>query len=80
MFVKWDREVTPYKIKEELKVSLEKSCGRHNLNLKDNQLEVALRIVEYFLKAQGRLPQRYHFFISLLIVDLFSFTKIDKIN
>jgi hypothetical protein len=71
--------VTPFKIKEELRVSLEKSSVRHNLTLKDHQAENALRILEYFLKAQGRLPQRYHFYLALNIVELYSFTKIERV-
>lgn len=42
-------------------------------------MDNALRIVEYFLKAQSKLPQRYHFYLALLIVDLYSFTKVEKI-
>jgi hypothetical protein len=47
--------------------------------LKENQLEIALRIIEYFIKTQGRLPQKYHFYLALICVDLYSFTQVSKV-
>ena len=78
-FSKWDREVTPYKIKEELKVSLEKASITQKMNLKENQIDSSLRIIEYFLKEQGRLPQKYHFYLTLLLIELYNFIKVERV-
>ena len=78
-FSKWNREVTPYKMIEELKVSLEKASVTQKITLKDNQVDTSLRIIEYFLKSQGRLPQKYHFFLTLLITELYNFIKVERV-
>jgi len=52
---------------------------QHQVTLKENQLDIALRIVEYFIKTQGRLPQKYHFQLAVMCVDLYSFTQMSKV-
>ena len=58
---------------------MEKASLSLKMELKENQIETSLRIIEYFLKSQGRLPQKYHFYVCLILVDLYSFIKVEKV-
>jgi hypothetical protein len=68
-----DREVTPYKVEEELKMAIGKLAASNGMALKESQKDAALRIMQYFVKVNNKVPHRYHNYVALNIVDLFSF-------
>jgi len=39
---------------------------------------VAVKVMEYFVKAHHKIPHRYHNYIALITVDLFSFHTLTK--
>lgn len=73
-----DREVTPYKVDEELKMAISKLAATNEMTLKDNQKDAALRIMQYFVKISNKIPHRYHNYVALNVVDLFSFHSPSK--
>lgn len=67
-------------LEEELKLSLDKLATINDLQLRENQKDAALRIMQYFVKVSGKVPHRYHNYMALNVVDLFSFHSPTKIT
>lgn len=38
-----------------------------------------MKVMEYIVKAHGKLTNKYHNYIALIVVDLFSFYSMSKI-
>lgn len=38
-----------------------------------------MRIIQYFVKVNSKIPHRYHNYIALIVVDLFSFYTLSKV-
>lgn len=36
--------------------------------------------MQYFVKANGKIPHRYHNYIAIIVIDLFSFFTLSKIT
>lgn len=61
-------------------MALGKLAASNEMALKENQKDVALRIMQYFVKVNNKVPHRYHNYIALNVVDLFSFHSPSKIT
>jgi hypothetical protein len=40
---------------------------------------MAVKIMEFIVKAHGKLTHKYHNYVVLIVVDLFSFYNLNKI-
>lgn len=60
-------------------MALEKLAEKEKLPLKNNQKETAIRIMEYFVKVNHKIPHRYHNYLAIIVVDLFSYYSLPKI-
>jgi hypothetical protein len=58
---------------------LNKLAASNQIVLKENQQDSALRIMEYFVKVNNKIPHRYHNYMALNVVDLHSFYAPSKI-
>jgi len=47
--------------------------------MKEHQKDMAMKVMEYIVKAHSKLTHKYHNYIALIVVDLFSFYSINKI-
>jgi signal recognition particle receptor subunit beta len=61
-------------------MALNKLAASNDLVLKENQKDAALRIMQYFVKVNNKVPHRYHNYIALNVVDLHSFYSPSKIT
>jgi hypothetical protein len=74
-----EREVSAYKVEEELKMVMNKLALLNEITLKENQRNAALRIMQYFVKVHNKVPHTYHSYIALNVVHLHSFHSPGKI-
>ena len=79
MFQKLDKEIAPYKVYEEILLILNKIIAQEGLNIKIHQIDIIIRIMENFLKYYQKLPNKYHNYIALCVVSLYSYYTLGKI-
>lgn len=79
IFQKYDRQITPYNVQEELKIGIDRIVVKQGIKFKEVQKDIALRVMEYFVKSNNKIPHKYHNYIAISVVELFSFFGINKV-
>ena len=58
---------------------LNKIVTKEGLSIKQHQIDIILRIMEYFVKYYQKIPNKYHNYIVLSVVQLYSYYTLGKI-
>lgn len=58
---------------------LKKIIDSEKLSMKQNQIDIVLRIMEYFVKYYQKIPNKYHNYVVLAVVHLYSYYTLGKI-
>lgn len=58
---------------------LERLLGKEGLEFKQSQRELGVRVMEYFVKKHGKLPQKYHYYLVINVLELFNHVQMSRL-